>query len=152
MTSNGHVHPTRIFKEASQLLEEWEQYKASRDEEAKKWGKVQYVGRDGQRVVDFPPMPYDIDGFCAWFYRKNKQHIHQYFERTGEYENEFLGIVTHIKSERNESIKTGTLLGFFNASMGNRIVELTDKSENTNKSEITIKGISTEDLDSIIEE
>ena len=126
------MHPTRIFKTPGDLLKAWEEYKRYRDIEATKWAKVQYVGKDGNRVTDNPPMPYDLDGFIVWYKNKYGKTIHQYFERTVEYEDEFLGIVTHIKSERNDNIKTGTLLGFFNASMGNRIVGLADKTDNNN--------------------
>jgi hypothetical protein len=126
---NGNIHPTRIFKDASQLLAAWNDYKIHRDNEAKKWAKVQYVGRDGNRVTDNPPMPYDLDGFFSWYYLKKGKHIYQYFKNTEAYGDDFLPIVTHIIAERNDSIKTGTLLGFFNSSMGNRIVGLVDKQE-----------------------
>lgn len=126
------AHPTRIFKKADELLKAWEEYKQYRDIEATKWAKVQYVGKDGNRVTDNPPMPYDLDGFVSWYHIKYKHFIHQYLENPELYEDEFLGIVTHIKSERNDNIKTGTLLGFFNASMGNRIVGLADKTDNNN--------------------
>jgi hypothetical protein len=127
------MHPTRIFKEPEDLKKAWDEYKVERDAEAIKWAKVQYVGKDGSRVEDLPPMPYDLDGFYAWYLDKYGKHIHQYFERTNEYEEGFLGIVTHIRAERNNNIKTGTLLGFFNSSMGNRIVGLTEKTENKNE-------------------
>lgn len=127
------AHPTRIFKTPDELLKAWEEYKKDRGIEATKWAKVQYVGKDGNRVTDNPPMPYDLDGFVSWYKVKYNHFIHQYFERTSEYEPEFLGIVTHIIAERNDSIKTGTLLGFFNASMGNRIVGLTEKTDNKNE-------------------
>ena len=133
MGKNGNIHPTRIFKTPKQLKDAWDMYKKHRDEESVKWGKVQYVGRNGERVVDFPPMPYDLDGFFAWYKNKYDKFIHQYFDGTYDYGDDFLGIVTHITSERNDSIKTGTLLGFFNSSMGNRIVGLPDK----NKTELT---------------
>lgn len=126
------MHPTRIFKTPDELLKAWEEYKQHRDIEATKWAKVQYVGKDGNRVTDNPPMPYDLDGFVSWYYVKYKQYIHQYFKQPDNYEPEFLPIVTHIIAERNDSIKTGTLLGFYNASMGNRIVGLADKTDNVN--------------------
>jgi hypothetical protein len=126
------AHPTRIFKDPNELLNAWNDYKAHRDSEAEKWVKVQYVGKDGERVEDKPPMPYDIDGFFAWYYNKYGKYIHQYFDLTDKVYPDFVGIVTHIKAERNDNIKTGTLLGFFNASMGNRIAGLADKTENIN--------------------
>lgn len=135
------MHPTRIFKTPEELLKAWEDYKAAKDKEASKWEKVQYVGKDGIRVTDKPPMPYDLDGFVAWYYRTYKKFIHQYFKQTDEYEPGFLPIVTHIISERNECIKTGTLTGHFNSSMGNRIVGLADKSEVKSQQAISILNI-----------
>ena len=129
MGKNGNIHPTRIFKTADELLQAWEDYKAFRDAQASKWAKVQYVGRDGERVTDNPPMPYDLDGFIAWYKNTYGHFIHQYFKQTEEYGDDFLTIVTHITAERNDNVKTGTLLGFFNASMGNRIVGLAEKQQ-----------------------
>ena len=122
-------YDNRIFKSPDELLQAWEEYKSYRDETASKWAKVQYVGKEGKRVTDNPPMPYDIDGFYAWYKNTKGRYIHQYFEKVETNYPEFLGIVTHILAERNDNIKTGTLLGFFNASMGNRITGLADKQE-----------------------
>jgi hypothetical protein len=128
------MHPTRIFKTPEELKQAWEDYKADLDKEAKKWAKVQYVGKDGIRVEDYPPMPRDLDGFYAWYLDKYGKHIHQYFDNLKKvedvYGSEFLGIVTHIKADRNANIKTGTLLGFYNSAMGNRIVGLADTVQN----------------------
>jgi hypothetical protein len=135
------MHPTRIFKKASELLDAWNEYKKDRDTESKKWAKVQYVGRDGNRVEDLPPMPYDLDGFCAWYFKKYGQYIHQYIKTPENYEDDFLTIVTHIKAERNDSIKTGTLLGFYNASMGNRIVGLAEQTETEIKGTLNIPNL-----------
>jgi hypothetical protein len=135
------AHPTRIFKTPDELSEAWEAYKKHKDAQAVKWAKVQYVGRDGERVTDNPPMPYDLDGFFAWYKNEHGKFIHQYFDGTYEYGEDFLGIVTHIKSERNDNIKTGTLLGFFNASMGNRIIGLAEQSEVNTNANISILNI-----------
>ena len=123
------MHPTRIFKTANDLLLAWNEYKCHVDSEAHKWAKIQYVGKDGNRVEDYPRMPYVLDGFIAWYFNVYGKHIHQYFKRVEEYEDEFLPIVTHIIAERNSNVVTGTLLGNFNSSMGNRIVGLADKTE-----------------------
>lgn len=129
MGKNNNIHPTRIFKTPEELLDAWNEYKEHRDAQATKWAKIQYVGKDGERVADNPPMPYDMDGFYVWYYNKYGKHIHQYLDGSCEYGSDFLGIVTRIKAERNDSIKTGTLLGFYNSSMGNRIVGLSEKTE-----------------------
>jgi hypothetical protein len=135
------MHPTRIFKTPEELLAAWEAYKVYKDSQGSKWEKVQYVGKDGIRVTDKPPMPYDLDGFVAWYYRENKRFIHQYFKNPEAYEPEFLPIVTHIISERNDNIKTGTLLGHFNSATGIRIVGLADKTEVKSDAVVNILNI-----------
>lgn len=136
MAKNGNIHPTRIFNKPEELLKAWNEYKKERDKEAKEWETVNYVGKDGKRVVDYPKMPYLIDGFLTWFYEKNNQFIHQYIKNKDNLYDDFVPIVTHMKTERNNSIKTGTLLGKYNASMGNRIVGLAD----TTKTEVSVNS------------
>jgi hypothetical protein len=52
-----------------------------------------------------------------------------------------LGIVTHIYAERNDNIKTGTLLGFFNSNMGNRIVGLAEQTKSDVTANVNILNI-----------
>jgi len=141
MAKNGNIHPTRIFKTPQELLNAWQEYKKDVDEEASKWSKVQYVGRDGERVTDNPPMPYDLDGFFAWYLNKYGQYIHQYLKQPESYGDDFLSTVTHIKAERDNNIKTGVLTGHFNASMGNRIVGLADKQETSTTANVKLLNI-----------
>lgn len=131
-------HPARIFKNPEELLQAWDEYKLDVDLHAKKWAKVQYVGKDGERKEDNPPMPYVLDGFFSWFYRKKGRFIHQYFKRTEELFPEFLPIVTHIENERNENIQTGVLTGHFNSNLGTRIVGAIDKQETEIKGGLNI--------------
>ena len=120
----------RTFKTPNDLLKAWNDYKEYRDSQADKWLKIQYVGKDGERVTDKPTMPYDLDGFFSWYYNTYGKWIHQYFDGTHDYGEDYLGIVTHIVAERNDNIKTGALLGHFNATTSNRITGLADKTEN----------------------
>ena len=139
--NRGGVHPKRIFKKASELLKAWNDYKEHKDAEAQKWRHVQYVGRDGQRVEDFPPMPYTLDGFISWYHNKYNKNIEQYFTNTSLYEDEFFSIVTHIRAERNDNVKTGVLTGHFNSSMGNRIVGLAEKTDNNTTHNVKLLNI-----------
>tara|TARA_R110000868_G_scaffold21064_7_gene88037 strand:- start:4749 stop:5177 length:429 start_codon:yes stop_codon:yes gene_type:complete len=135
------AHPTRIFNTPEELETAWNEYKAFVDSSSSKWAKVQYVGKDGERVTDTPPMPYLEDGFFVWYKNKYGKFIHQYFDNNNGVYNDFVGIVTHIKGERNDNVKTGTLLGFFNASMGNRIAGLSEKSEVNTNANVNILNI-----------
>ncbi len=135
------MHPTRIFKKPEELSKVWEEYKVDMDKESVKWTKIQYVGKDGERVTDNPPMPYDMDGFASWHKNKYNKVIHQYIENQDGLYDDFMGIVTHMKMERNANIKTGVLLGFFNASMGNRIVGLAERNETNVNANVNILNL-----------
>ena len=52
MAKNGNIHPTRIFRSPDELELAWQAYKDHLIEEAHKWPKVQYVGKEGERVED----------------------------------------------------------------------------------------------------
>jgi len=135
------AHPTRIFRAPEDLFKAWKKYKDFKNQEASKWEKVQYVGKDGDRRADNPAMPITIDGFIAWYYNTHGQFIHQYIENKDGLYDDFVGILTHIRAERNDNIKTGVLTGHFNASMGNRIVGLADKKETEIQGTLNIPAI-----------
>ena len=124
------MHPTRIFETPEQLKQAFEQYKESLKEEAKQWLKVQYVGKDGERVADPQKVPYTLEGFKR-FCRKNYGDVEQYFWNKDNYYNDFVGICSYIKNEIRENQITGGLLGFYNPSITQRLNNLTDKVETT---------------------
>jgi hypothetical protein len=124
------MHPTRIFKTPEELEQAFEQYKESLKEEAKQWLKVQYVGKDGERVADPQKVPYTLEGFKR-FCRKNYGDVEQYFWNKDSYYNDFVGICSYIKNEIRENQITGGLLGFYNPSITQRLNNLTDKVETT---------------------
>ena len=106
MAKTKHIHPTRIFREPSQLLEAWEEYKQHLIEDAKNWPKVQYVG---------------IFKFIA-----------QYFKNVGNLYDDFLPICSHIAAERRSQQITGGMLGHFNPSITQRLNGLKEQVEQTN--------------------
>lgn len=127
--NKGGIHPTRIFKKPEELLKVWNQYKEYLKEQAKNWPKVQYVGRDGKRVEDFSVMPLTIDGFCSWYFEKFGKHIHQYLENKDGVYDDFVGISTHIRMDRNSNLLIGGLLGVYNSNLTGRITGVVDKQE-----------------------
>jgi hypothetical protein len=124
------MHPTRIFKTPEELEQAFEQYKESLKEEAKQWLKIQYVGKDGERVADPQKVPYTLEGFKR-FCRKNYGEVEQYFVNQDNYYSDFISICSHIKNEIRENQITGGLLGFYNPSITQRLNNLTDKVETT---------------------
>lgn len=133
------AHPTRIFKKPEDLHKAWNEYKASRLEESKKWGKVQYVGKDGDRVEDYPMMPYSLAGFKVFCY-DNYGNVEQYFVNQDGYYADFISICTRVKTEIRDNQLTGGMLGFFNSSITQRLNNLADKKEVTKRKERPIFG------------
>lgn len=133
------MHPTRIFKSPEELFKAWEEYKATREEESKKWGKVQYVGRDGERREDFPKLPLTLAGFKVYCYY-NYGNVDQYFKNQDELYNDFIPICSHIRTEIREDQITGGMLGHYNPSITQRLNGLTEKVEKTTKKHRPIFG------------
>ena len=132
MAKTKHIHPTRIFREPSQLLEAWEEYKQHLIEDAKNWPKVQYVGKNGMRVEDYPVLPMTQEGFEVWYYKTYGKFIAQYFKNVGNLYDDFIPICSHIAAERRSQQITGGLLGVFNPSITQRLNGLKEQVEQTN--------------------
>lgn len=128
MAKNGNIHPTRIFRSPEELEIAWETYKQHLIEEACKWPKIQYVGKDGVRMEDYPRLPYTQQGFEVFCY-KNYGCVEQYFKNQDGLYDDFIPICTHIIKERQENQVTGGLLGVFNASITQRLNNLVEKVE-----------------------
>jgi hypothetical protein len=134
------MHPTRIFKTPQQLQQAFDEYKESLIEEAKQWLKVQYVGKDGERVADPQKVPYTLEGFKRYC-RQHYGDVSEYFlNREGLY-NDFTTICHAIKEEIRENQITGGLLGFYNPSITQRLNNLKETNETETKGEIIVKYV-----------
>jgi hypothetical protein len=122
------MHPTRIFKHPDELKDAWEGYKSFRLKEASKWPKIQYVGKDGNRVEDYPVLPLTMDGFEVYCI-DNHGHVHHYFENKEGYYVVFGDICSRIKREIRDHQITGGMLGQFNPSITQRLNGLVDKTQ-----------------------
>lgn len=122
------IHPTRIFKKADELEKAWNEYKSFLLTEAEKWPKIQYVGKDGSRMVDYPVLPYTLEGFKRYC-RTKYGEIEQYFYNKDNLYTNFVGICSHIKEEIREHQITGGMMGFFNPSITQRLNGLAEKTE-----------------------
>jgi hypothetical protein len=128
------MHPERIFKTESDLLQAWNNYKQELEVKANEWLKIQYVGKDGERVSDPYKLPLTYEGFLRYCY-DNHGVVKQYFENKDGYYTEFVSICSRIKNEIKENQITGGLLGVYNPSITQRLNGLTEKTES--KVEIT---------------
>ena len=122
------MHPTRIFKHPDELLEAWEKYKKHLQTKALEWPKVQYVGKDGARVEDYPKMPLTLEGFYVFGY-EHYGTVKSYFINERELYGDFTTICSRIKEEIRHDQITGGLLGQYNPSITQRLNGLTEKTQ-----------------------
>jgi len=122
------MHPTRIFKHPDELLEAFRGYVDNLKLEAHSWPKIQYVGKDGSQVVDYPKMPYTFEGFKRYCYF-NHGDVTEYFLNREGYYNDFTIICSRIKEWIREDQITGGLLGNYNPSITQRLNGLSEKTE-----------------------
>lgn len=90
--------------------------------------KVEYVGRNGDKVLTPIERPLTLDGFYCYGY-DNGITIHHYFDNPEGAYGEYRGIIARIRSEvRNEQID-GAMVGAYNSNLTARLNGI---SENTN--------------------
>ncbi len=129
--AGGNIHPTRIFKSSDDLQKAWDKFKEDLKSQANEWIRVQYVGKDGERVAEPQKVPYTFEGFKR-FCRPNYGEIEQYFTNQDAYYDDFIGVCRAIKEEIRENQIIGGLLGFHNPSITQRLNNLTDKVSTEN--------------------
>jgi hypothetical protein len=123
----------------------WELFVAYRDEvKGSPRRKVEYVGRNGERVETPIERPLSMDGFFCFGY-DNKITLHHYFDNPEGAYDDYRGITTRIRqSVRAEQID-GAMVNAYNSNLTARLNGLTDKREVDARIETPIfKGI---DLD-----
>ena len=133
------MHPTRIFKTPDELWKAFEEYKADVERQSEEWLKVQYVGKEGNRMTDGQKVPYTFEGFDNFCYYKYG-NIEQYFRNKDGYYNDFVDICSRIKLIIRENQILGGMLGFYNTSITQRLNGLAEKNEATIKVEQPLFG------------
>lgn len=128
MAKNGNIHPTRIFKTPEELKNAFDDYKENLKEQSQEWLKVQYVGKDADRVADGQKVPMTLEGFKRYC-RENHGEVQHYFDNKDDYYNDFGVICSRIREEIRENQIIGGMLGFYNPSITQRLNGLTDKKE-----------------------
>ena len=131
------AHPSRIFNTPEALEKAFEEYKVNQIKKAEKWLKIQYVGKEGARKTDAQKLPLTMVGFEIFCY-KNYGCVHQYFDNKENYYPDFVTICSRIKKEIREDQITGGMLGFYNASITQRLNGLAEKQQTEIKASINI--------------
>ena len=122
------AHPTRIFKTPEELEKAFNEFKEDLKEQANEWLRVQYVGRDGDKVEDPQKVPMTMEGFRI-FCRPRYGCVKQYFDNKDNLYNDFVTICSHITEEVRNNQIIGGLLGFYNASITQRLNNLKEQVE-----------------------
>ena len=125
-------HPTRIFTHPDQLEQAFKEYKKDLELQGEEWKKVQYVGKEGDRVTDPCKVPQTLEGFKR-FARNKYGCVEQYFTNQDGLYNDFIGICSHIKQEIRENQIVGGMMGFYNPSITQRLNGLVEKQQTTIK-------------------
>ena len=97
--------------------------------------KVEYVGKDGDRVETPLRVPLTIEGFENYVYEKYSMNIHDYLYSKDERYIPFSTICTRIKSVIRQDQIEGGMVGQYNASITQRLNGLADKQEIEDKRE-----------------
>jgi len=141
MAKNGSVHPTRIFKTPEDLEKVWNDYKEDIKIKENDWKKVQYVGKDGERVTDSVKIPYTLEGLKRYCWDEKIGRIEQYFVNQDEDYTEFLSVCARIKNEIRENQIVGGMNGFFNPSITQRLNNLKEVTESSITQNIKLLNI-----------
>ena len=135
------MHPTRIFKTPEELYKEFQSYKEELEEKARQWEKIQYVGKDGKKVVDYPKLPISLEGFYRFCWDNGKGNIELYFRNKYKYYTEFVAVCSRVRNEIREDQITGGLLGFYNPSITQRLNNLKESTETTTTANVKLMNI-----------
>lgn len=118
----------RNLNSPEELWKLFEEYKEDLIVQAEKWKKVQYVGKEGERVEDAPTMPMILKGFYT-FCHYRLGCVRQYFKNESENYIEFLPITTRIRDEIEANQVSGALLGNFNPNLTARLNGIKEQTE-----------------------
>jgi len=92
--------------------------------------KVEYVGKDGERVKTPLERPLTLDGFNNYLADNNIiDGAEHYFTNTNNIYAEYLGVCSRIRRVVRQDQIEGGMVGQYNPSITQRLNGLTDKSE-----------------------
>lgn len=107
----------------------WELFEEYRDSVKKNPRiKVEYVGRDGDRVETPVERPLSMDGFYTYCYDQNIT-IHHYFDNPDGAYDDYRGIITRVRNAVRAEQIDGGMVGFYNSNLTARLNGLVDKQQ-----------------------
>lgn len=116
----------KYIKSPEQMWELFQEYKKQVKDNPRI--KIEYVGRDGERVETPIERPLIIEGFKSYCAEKIGD-IHAYWINRDNLYDEFSPIITRIKNEIRSEQLDGGMAGLYNSNLTARINGLADKQE-----------------------
>jgi len=128
----------KYIQEPERLWELFEEYRKELKDNPRI--KVEYVGREGDKVETPMQRPLTIEGFKN--YCANKEcDINGYWYNVDNKYPEYLSITSHIKNEIRQDQIEGGLLGAYNSNLTARINGIKDHTESVSNHNITLLNI-----------
>lgn len=102
--------------------------------------KVDYVGREGDKVETPIERPLTISGFktyCAY----NAGDIQRYWHNVDKKYDEYVTIIARIRNEIRSEQVDGGLTGFYNSNLTARLNNIKEQTETTNSHNVNLLNI-----------
>jgi hypothetical protein len=103
--------------------------------------KVEYVGKDGERVDTPLTTPLTFEGFKDFCFEENVGCIEQYFKNQNEAFIEFIPICSRIKNKIRRDQIEGGMVGQYNPSITQRLNNLKETTETTVTTSVSILNL-----------
>jgi hypothetical protein len=103
--------------------------------------KVEYVGKDGERVETPLKTPLTFEGFKDFCWDENIGDVEQYFTNLNEAYTDFLGVCSRIKNKIRRDQIEGGMVGQYNPSITQRLNNLKETTETTVTTSVSILNL-----------
>lgn len=102
--------------------------------------KIEYVGKDGQRVKTPLETPLTIEGFKCYVYDKGAD-AHRYWYNIDDAFPQFVSIITRIRQIIREDQVSGGMVGQYNSNLTARMNNIKEQTETINTTNIKLMNI-----------
>lgn len=128
----------KYIQEPQRLWELFEEYRKELKDNPRI--KIEYVGREGDRVETPIERPLTIEGYKNHC-RDNECDINRYWYNVDNQYEEFVSIITRIKDVIRQEQVEGGMVGAYNSNLTARINGIKDQTENVSNHNITLLNI-----------
>ena len=116
-------------------------YVADLKEKESEWLKIQYVGKEAQRMEDSLKLPLTFEGFKRYCWDEEIGDVTEYFLNREDRYADFTIICSRIKNAIRENQVTGGMLGVFNPSITQRLNDLSENINTKNETKLNIPNL-----------